>query len=104
MSNTWVDREKAYNELMRIMRQKVHREILTGRSGGTGGSQVEEVLVEDEGVDKEILDDGGGPHKKMGEEGGGGGGKGIEQCDGDGEGCDPAWRLMNMKKCLARRS
>jgi hypothetical protein len=40
---------------------------------------VEEVFVEDEGVDKEILDDGGEPHKKMGESGGRGLGKGIEQ-------------------------
>ena len=27
MPNTWMDREKAYNELMRIMGQKVHRQI-----------------------------------------------------------------------------
>ena len=70
LPSTWADREKAYNELMRIMGQKVHRQIRTGRAGGADGSQAEEVLVEDEGVDKEILDDGGGPHKKMGEAGG----------------------------------
>jgi hypothetical protein len=53
-----------------IMGQKVQCQILTGRTdpaGGVVGSQVGEVFVEDEGVDKEILDDGGGPHKKMGE-------------------------------------
>jgi len=65
LPSTWADREKTYNELMRIMGQKVHRQIRTGRAGGADGSQAEEVLVEDEGVDKEILDDGGGPHKKM---------------------------------------
>ena len=27
MPNTWADREKAYNELMRIMGQKVQRQI-----------------------------------------------------------------------------
>ncbi len=69
--STWADREKTYNELMRIMGQKVHRQIRTGRVGGADGSQAEEVLVEDEGVDKEILDDP-GPHKKMGEDFGGG--------------------------------
>jgi hypothetical protein len=75
LPSTWANREKTYNELMRIMGQKVHRQIRTGRAGGADGSQAEEVLVEDEGVDKEILDDP-GPHKKMGEGGGGGGGEG----------------------------
>jgi hypothetical protein len=69
--NTWSDREKTYNELMSIMGQKVQSQILTGRTGGAAGSQVEEVFVEDEGVDKEILDDGGGPHKKEEDNGSG---------------------------------
>jgi hypothetical protein len=61
------------------MGQKVQCQILTGREGGAVGSQVKEVFVEDERVDKEILDDGGGPHKKMGVSaciGWGGGGQG----------------------------
>ena len=77
---------------------------LTGRTGVVTGSQVEEVFVEDEGVDKEILDDGGGPHKKMGESGGGGGGEDIEQCDGDGMTMTTVWRTMRTRTRFWRRT
>ena len=37
--NTWVDCEKAYNELIRIMGQKVQCLFLSGLGGGADGSQ-----------------------------------------------------------------
>jgi len=60
--NNWEDHEKTYNDLMWIIGQKVHRQFLGGREGEVVGSQVEVECVEDERVDKEILDDGGTPY------------------------------------------
>ncbi len=76
LTKNWADREKAYNELMRIMGQKVQRQLLSGRTGGEAGSQAEPVRVEDERVDNENQDNSSRPDKEMGESGGGGGGGG----------------------------
>ncbi len=83
LPNIWVDHEKSYNDLMRIMGKQVQCQLLTGRSGGAVGSQAEPGCVQDERVQNESLDDGVSPDKEMGEAGGGGGGNGIEQFDGD---------------------
>jgi hypothetical protein len=75
LPNTWADREKAYNDLMRIMGKKVQCQLLAGRAGGEAGSQAEPGCVEDERVHiNENLDDCVAPDKEMGEAGGGGGG------------------------------
>ncbi len=86
MPNTWTDREKTYNDLMRIMGKMVQCQLLAGRAGGADWSQAEPGCVQDERVQNENLDDGVVPDKEMGESGGGWVGNGIEQCDGDGEG------------------
>jgi hypothetical protein len=49
----WAPREEAYNELMKIMGQKVQRQLLVGREGGVVGSQVEPVCVEDDRVENQ---------------------------------------------------
>jgi hypothetical protein len=41
LPNIWVDHEKSYNDLMRIMGKQVQCQLLTGRSGGVVGSQEE---------------------------------------------------------------
>ena len=70
MPNTWTDREKTYNDLMRIMGKKVQCQLLAGRTGGAAGSQAEPGCVQDERVQNENLDDGVSPDKEMGESGG----------------------------------
>jgi len=70
LPNTWTDREKTYNDLMRIMGKKVQCQLLAGRTGGAAGSQAEPGCVQDERVQNENLDDGVSPDKEMGESGG----------------------------------
>jgi len=60
LPKNWTEHEKAFNELMRIMCQKVQCQLLAGRPGGTAGSQEEPVRVEDERVDNDNQDDGAG--------------------------------------------
>ncbi len=57
LPKNWAQREKDYNELMKIMGQKVQRQILAGRGGGVAGSQVEPVCAEDDRVENQSQDD-----------------------------------------------
>ena len=68
MPNTWVHREKTYNDLIRIMGKKVQCQLLAGRTGGAAGSQAEPGCVKDERVQNENLDDGVSPDKENGDD------------------------------------
>ncbi len=57
LPKNWAQREKTYNELMKVMGQKVQRHLLAGREGGTAGSRVEPVCEEDDRVENQNQDD-----------------------------------------------
>jgi hypothetical protein len=54
LTNNWADHEKAYNDLMRIMGQKVQCHLLSGWEGGVTGSQ-EESRIPHQGVSDHCL-------------------------------------------------